>query len=316
MKKDLFALHRILYIIAALGVIGGISMVIRDQKTPKISHPVTLPSSSPYKDFFAGAGIIEAQTENIKLGSLVSGIVEKVLVEVGAHVKKGEPLFSLNPRQAKDALNSKLAQLEKAKASIIQAQTNLNDAQDKFKLVKGLKDASAISKEEFITRRNNVMIAEAALQSAKADIKTAEADVETAQTTLDLQRIRAPIDCTILQINIHPGEYVPTTQLATPLMILGGVQNFHIRVDIDETDAWRFQPNTNATAFLRGNSSIKIPLKFQYTEPYVVPKKSLTGDSTERIDVRVLQVIYSFDPKDMPSYIGQQVDVYIEAPPS
>jgi hypothetical protein len=44
----------------------------------------------------------------------------------------------------------------------------------------------------------------------------------------------------------------------------------------------------------------------------VIPKKSLTGDSTERVDTRVLQALYSFDRKQLPFYIGQQMDVFIE----
>ena len=50
-------------------------------------------------------------------------------------------------------------------------------------------------------------------------------------------------------------------------------------------------------------------------EPYVVPKKSLTGGSTERVDTRVLQALYSFDHGQLPAYVGQQVDVFIEAKP-
>lgn len=48
----------------------------------------------------------------------------------------------------------------------------------------------------------------------------------------------------------------------------------------------------------------------------MVPKVSLTGQSTERTDTRVLQVIYSFDPATLPIYVGQQMDVFIEAPAS
>ena len=46
-------------------------------------------------------------------------------------------------------------------------------------------------------------------------------------------------------------------------------------------------------------------------EPYVIPKKSLTGDNTERVDTRVLQVIYAIDPRGTPLYVGQQVDVFL-----
>ena len=51
-----------------------------------------------------------------------------------------------------------------------------------------------------------------------------------------------------------------------------------------------------------------------WVEPMIMPKKSLTGDSTERVDTRVLQVIYSFDPTQLHAYVGQQMDVFIEAP--
>ena len=49
-------------------------------------------------------------------------------------------------------------------------------------------------------------------------------------------------------------------------------------------------------------------------EPFVVPKKSLTGDNSERVDTRVLQVIYQFDrPAGRALFVGQQMDVYIDA---
>jgi hypothetical protein len=87
----------------------------------------------------------------------------------------------------------------------------------------------------------------------------------------------------------------------------------HVRVDIDENDAWRFNKNSKAVAYLRGNRDFKVDLSLAYVEPYVVPKKSLTGDSNERVDTRVLQALYRFDRKQLPIYVGQQMDVFIEA---
>ena len=58
-----------------------------------------------------------------------------------------------------------------------------------------------------------------------------------------------------------------------------------------------------------------MPLRFVRIEPYVVPKRSLTGDSLERVDTRVLQVIYEFQRPSFPIYVGQQVDVFIRRPP-
>jgi hypothetical protein len=71
-----------------------------------------------------------------------------------------------------------------------------------------------------------------------------------------------------------------------------------------------------AVASLKGHSELKIPLKFVRIEPYVVPKRSLTGDSLERVDTRVLQIVYAFDRPEFPVYVGQQVDVFIQRPQS
>ena len=69
-----------------------------------------------------------------------------------------------------------------------------------------------------------------------------------------------------------------------------------------------------AIARLRGNADITVPLSFVRLEPYVLAKRSLTGDTTERVDTRVLQAIYAFAPSDFPAFVGQQVDVFIKAP--
>ena len=72
---------------------------------------------------------------------------------------------------------------------------------------------------------------------------------------------------------------------------------------------------TVAEASLRGDPSRKFPLRFVRVEPYVIPKKSLTGDNTERVDTRVLQVLYAIERTDHPVYVGQQLDVFIDGRP-
>jgi hypothetical protein len=68
-------------------------------------------------------------------------------------------------------------------------------------------------------------------------------------------------------------------------------------------------------AFVRGNPDLKVPVRYERTDPDVVPRGLLTGDSTQRTDTRVLQVIYSFNRASLPVYVGQQMDVFVEAPP-
>ena len=60
------------------------------------------------------------------------------------------------------------------------------------------------------------------------------------------------------------------------------------------------------------HNSKPIPLTFVRVEPYVVPKRSLTGDNTERVDTRVLQVIYEVATTDQTLFVGQQMDVFLD----
>jgi hypothetical protein len=82
---------------------------------------------------------------------------------------------------------------------------------------------------------------------------------------------------------------------------------------VDEHEAWRVSPGAKAIANVRGNADLKTPVTFVRFEPFVLPKKSLTGDSTERVDTRVLQVIYRVDNDALRLFVGQQMDVFIEA---
>ena len=149
---------------------------------------------------------------------------------------------------------------------------------------------------------------------AEARFLEAVAQLEAAETNLGLLAVRAPVDGQVLQVNVRVGEFAPTGVLDTPLVLLGDVVTLHVRVDVDETDAWRVQAGAAATAVVRGNPQIRTPLRFVRFEPYIVPKRSLTGESTERVDTRVLQVIYSFERGELPVFVGQQMDVFIEAP--
>jgi hypothetical protein len=119
-------------------------------------------------------------------------------------------------------------------------------------------------------------------------------------------------DATVLQVKIRVGEFAPAAVLATPLMILGVTNPLHIRVDIDESEIPRFHESAKAYASVRGRPDVKVEIQFVRSEPYVVPKKSLNGGVSERVDTRVLQIIYSVLPNNIDAITGQQVDVYIE----
>ena len=92
---------------------------------------------------------------------------------------------------------------------------------------------------------------------------------------------------------------------------LGDIHRLHVRVDIDENDIGRFRPNLRGVAKPRGTPGQEFPISFVRVEPYVIPKKSLTGANTERVDTRVLQVIYAVQTRGRPLFVGQQMDVFL-----
>ncbi len=150
---------------------------------------------------------------------------------------------------------------------------------------------------------------------AEAAVKQAEAQMEQTKTEIERSIVRAPIAGQLLQVNVRNGEFVGTPP-SQALMVLGNTKPLHIRVDIDEHDIPRaysfFQSGGLAVASPRGKPDQKYQLQFVRVEPYVIPKKSLTGDNTERVDTRVLQVIYRVADDNPALFVGMQMDVFLD----
>lgn len=289
----------ILPVVALLGILFVIRTVIVGSVPPPVAPPVVEPARPPYESFVAGSGIIESISENIAIASPLAGVIKQVYVKAGDTVDKGQALFSLDDRDA-------LAEREVRQAQVERARAQQADAETQLALYKSVTDPRAIMRGELLKRESVLAIAKAALAEA-------ESQVNAIQTTLDRMTIRSPLNGTVLQSKARVGEFASAQVMTSPLMIVGTTSPLAVRVDVDENDAWRVEAGKNAQGILRGNTQVTFPLAFVRFEPYVVPKRSLTGESTERVDTRVLQVIYSFDKKDLPIFVGQLVDVYIES---
>src|SRR3990167_2094882 len=163
--------NTILTIIAILGVVGLIAIVISTRRELPIVQPIVQPAVSIYKRFIAGSGIIEANTDDIQLGTQIAGVVEKIYVKVGDEVKKGDPLFSLDQRLILADIAVKQSQVDEAVANVKQAEATLKAAEDQYKLAKQLKDRSAISQAEYLTLENTYLIDKATLETAPAAFK-------------------------------------------------------------------------------------------------------------------------------------------------
>lgn len=262
-----------------------------------------------------------------------------------ARLQAGTRPEAIPPQRAR--VTAAEADAAEARAQLDDAQAVLADAQAQARRAEALGD-DALSAEERSRRQFALQAAQARAVAAQSRIATAEARVSEAQAALalleagtwsmdldvaqsevdeaqaaldalqiemDRRTVRSPVDGKVLQNNVREGEFAEAGALPTPLMLVGAVRPLHVRVDVDEFEAWRVRPGVPAVAFARGNRDIRAELRFVRIEGFVVPKRSLTGASTERVDTRVLQAIFSFDPEGVPLHVGQQVDVYIEASP-
>jgi HlyD family secretion protein len=288
----------VLPLFSIAGLCFAIWMVMQGSRPVVPAQAVAEPPRPPFANKISGSGIVEASGRNISIGSHVPGIVARVDVRVGQRVKMSDPLFSLDDRKQR-------ADLAVRDAAVFEAEASLRDLQAQLQIAENVKDPRAISIDDLNKRRFAVQTAEARLASARAEVSAARVEI-------DRLTVRAPVDSEILQINIRPGEFAPSGATPQPLILLGNMDRFHVRVDIDENDAWRFRKEAPAVAYIRGNAQFKADLRFEYVERYVVPKRSLTGESTERVDTRVMQVIYSFEQGALPIQPGQLMDVYID----
>jgi len=306
----------VLPVIAVLAAVWSAYSVVRTQPRRAATDPPAAPATADFDRTVAAVGLIEASTENISIGTPLPGVVERVRVTAGQTVVRGEPLFELDARQLRAQREVRQQAVAVARARVRVAEARLADLQRQLDFAEQVKDKRAISAEELSRRRSAVQTAGAELDQTRSEAAAADADVRAVEVDLERSVIRAPLAAEVLQVKVRAGEYAPAAATATPLILLGRSRPLHVRVDVDEHEAWRVRAGAAAVGHVRGNADLTAPLEFVRFEPFVVPKRSLTGDSTERVDTRVLQIIYRVNRDDARLFIGQQLDVFIDASPS
>ena len=351
MKIKLKIRFIILPIISVLGIGLAVYLVYKQSRPAPTAPPSGQPTKSPFSNRVAGSGLVEPATEIMNIGTSIPGTVQSVSVKEGQLVKKGDILFTIDQRDTVAQLGAAKAKLEvatrkveqlksmphaedvdRATAIVAQRQSAVNDATLRLERLNAVEDQSAISANERPTRMFEMSLTKSRLDEAKSELarmmkgtypedlavavaeaKVADADVAMLQTDLLQSDVKAPIDGTVLRVNARAGEFASAGALREGLVVMGQLTPLHIRVDVDELDAWRFDPNGKAVAMLRGGKIVEFPIEYVRTVPVVIPKRTLTGENSERIDTRVMEMIYRFtqdNPKVLP---GQLLDVYIDS---
>jgi HlyD family secretion protein len=299
----------VLTVLALAGITFASWSAAKGQRLPPIAEPVVAPATTPFASTVAGAGLVEPQGDIVRIGAPLGDVIADVLVTPGASVTAGTPLLRLDDRATKAQEVIAQANLTAARAAVSVAQTAREEAKDNASRATD----DVLSREERARRVFALASAETRLIQAETAVTQAEAALTAVRVELDRRIVRAPRAGTILRVDARPGEFAPAGRIDPALITMGDVTQLQLRVDIDENDSWRVVPGAKAEGAVRGNPALRTPLKFVRIEPYVVPKKSLTGASSERVDTRVLQVIYRVERSDLRIYVGQQMDVFIDA---
>ncbi|MGO8735789.1 MAG: HlyD family secretion protein [Terriglobia bacterium] len=356
--------NKMVFIISAIGAVGGIAAAILSGITEPALPPAYNPAASPYPSAIYAEGIIEsAQTsgENINIFPEVAGTVKEILVSEGQQVKAGQPLLRIDDSiqratseqqgASADAAATLLRELKAeprkenldvADAQVVSAEATLKTAQDTLQKDQAAYeiDPRSVSKDALDSAINVAAVAKANLIVAKKqdDLTKAGAwiyDIQNqdrqqhalerayaaSRALLGKYTLRASRDGIVLAINTIVGNYVSPqgsydayTQGVDPVITLGGLpSSLHVRCSVDEILVPRLHlgPKMIAQMSVRG-SDVKIPLEFVRVQPYVSPKIELSDERLERVDVRVLPVIFKITkPSNANLYPGELVDVYI-----
>jgi len=244
-------------------------------------------------------------------------------------------LEELKAEPRKENLDVTEAQVVSAEAALKTAEDELHKQQAAYEI-----DPRSVSKDALDNAINAAAVAETNLAVAQKqrdltkagawifDIRNQERQYNaldksyrSSSALLAKYTLRAPTDGVVLSITTIVGSYVSPqgsyetyTQGMNPVLVLGTPQtNLQVRCYIDEILVPRLPPPSKIKAemSIRG-SSVKVPLDYVRVQPFVSPKIELSDQRQERVDVRVLPVIFKIEkPKDLNLYPGELVDVYI-----
>lgn len=284
--------------------------------------------------------ILVAEGQEVRKGTallLIDDSIQKATLEQQESAAEAARamLEELKAEPRRENLDITDAQVVAAKAALKTASDGLNKQRAAYEI-----DPRSISKDALDNAINAAAVAEANLEVAlkqrdltKAgawsfDIRNQERQYNAldksyraSSALLSKYTLRAPTDGVVLSISTIIGNYVSPqgayesyTQGMDPVLVLGAPQtSLNVRCYIDEILVPRLPPMSKIKAqmSIRG-SNIKVPLDFVRVQPFVSPKIELSDERQERVDVRVLPIIFKVEkPKDLNLYPGELVDVYV-----
>jgi HlyD family secretion protein len=323
------------------------SLVVASRRTRELS-----PASAPTRNtprMIAGPGRVEPSSEDIKIGSELSGRLKVVNVEEGDAIQRGQVLAELENADYRAQVESARANViakqavlrkvingarrqerDEARSSVNEAKAVTENAKSELHRREELFSAGVVSREELERYAREADVAqakyEAAVQQhalvddrareedqslAEADLQLAQAQLDEAQARYDKTFIRSPIDCTVLRKHHRSGESVSNSStVPDPVLTIGDRKTLRVRVDVDETDVSKVNIGQRAYVTADAFGKQKFWGHVVRVGQQLGPKNVHTDEPTEKVDTKILETLVELDSgSQLPD--GLRVDAFI-----
>ena len=204
-------------------------------------------------------------TNQVDVGSEVSGKIDRVYVDVNDRVARGQILAQINTDVIDDQIRQSQANLDAARAQVAQAQASLNvDTAQLARLreVYRLSDGKVPSRTELEAAEANVARDRAAVNSARANVVASQAQLSTSMTNRDRAVIRSPVSGVVLARQIEPGQTVAASFNTPTLFVLAeDLSTMQLRVAIDEADVGQVEPGQRASFVVDAYPARRFPAR-------------------------------------------------------
>jgi HlyD family secretion protein len=192
-----------------------------------------------------------APTNEVSVGSELSGLTSRVYVDVNDRVVKGQPLAQIDTDKFNDQVRRSRAALDQARASVLQGEASVRLSQASLarqEEVLRLSGGKVPSKADLDTARAQYQRDVATVASARASVNAATAQLATDLTNLDRATIRSPVNGVILSREIEPGQTVAASFNAPTLFVIAeDLTQMKLEVKVDEADVGQVKEGQPAT---------------------------------------------------------------------
>jgi HlyD family secretion protein len=233
---------------AAVAVIAvlAIGAALRDRAAEAPAYLTQTVREGSLRVVVTATGTLQP-TNQVDVGSEVSGLIDRVLVDFNDHVTQGQIIAQLDTRTLDARLASSRASLAVAEASLQQAEATVAETRAKVARSRDLAERKILSQQTLEGDEAAALRAIASVASAKAQVTAQKAALEEAETALRKAVIRAPIDGVVISREVRPGQTVAAT-FQTPVLfkLAEDLKHMELHLDLDESDVGEIKQGQHA----------------------------------------------------------------------